>query len=857
MATAQRSALIWHIHQLTAHSGGRQWSDRELLDDFAERGSEAAFATLVSRHGPMVLRVARRVLRHEQDAEDAFQATFLVLARGAASVRKREAVASWLHGVAYRTAMKAKRSAARRRTHETRPVASAAQSTASPSWHEVQAALDEEIQHLPEPYRAAFVLCVLEGKSRPEAAAELGVKDGTVWSRVARARQLLQRRLTRRGIKLSALLAALCIVESASEAGTPAMLARSAIRSGLSVAAGEPAASVIPSQVAALAAGVTRAMFLTKTKIATALLLVAGLLVAGAGVLARQAPPASEKAEGKTDKPKPLAAKEDARPADVVTITGQIVDLEGKPIAGATLRVEKIKAARGGDLAPWLQAARDKNSWSPDHEYQYLKELPSAGYPKARTDAEGRFRLTGRVRDRLVIVRLEGPGVVTQHLRILTRPGKPIEITELEGRPEYGEPRRVKTYYPASFRHVTSPSRLIVGVVRDRDTKKPLAGFCVRCLKLANHPLHYLDGQEIVQTTTDAQGAYRLMGMPKGEGNIIKVVPPRDMPFLTVSSKVPNPPGLGPVTVDVALKRGVWIEGKVTDKVTGKPVKGGIHYFTLYSNPNRRDHPDRGLRSAHVATIKEDGSYRIAAMPGPGMIAVYGRQNHYLRVDQRQDEYGSKGLSDEEYPPHLRGSNCGALTRVNPANGVEKVKRDATLDPGWTLKGTILGPDGKPLAGTRSMLLVGHWWDQEATKTAEFSAWFNPQELQEIIFQHPQKGLIGVAQPPKKNGDSITVRMEPGATVTGRLVDAHGKPRAGVELGVSFRPKGWRSWFDYLPVRIKTDHEGRFHVENLLPGGKFRLTDGNGMCPFSGPTGSARAKDLGDVQIEKWKGRDR
>src|SRR5438552_13006166 len=120
MATAQLGTLLRHVQKLASGSRARQWTDRQLLDDFAARGNEAAFTALVSRHGPMVLRVCRRVLNHEQDAEDAFQATFLVLARNSGSIQKRESVADWLHGVAYRTAMKAKRNAARRRNHETR-----------------------------------------------------------------------------------------------------------------------------------------------------------------------------------------------------------------------------------------------------------------------------------------------------------------------------------------------------------------------------------------------------------------------------------------------------------------------------------------------------------------------------------------------------------------------------------------------------------------------------------------------------------------------------------------------------------------------------------------------------------------
>jgi RNA polymerase sigma factor (sigma-70 family) len=169
MATVQLGTLLGHIQKSTVGCCARERTDRELLDDFAARRSEAAFAALVSRHGPMVLRVCRRVLRHEQDAEDAFQATFLVLARDTRSIRKREAVADWLHGVAYRTAMKARRSAARRRDHEARLQAPAPQAAPSPTWDEVQAILDEEVQRLPPCFREAFVLCVLEGKSGPEA----------------------------------------------------------------------------------------------------------------------------------------------------------------------------------------------------------------------------------------------------------------------------------------------------------------------------------------------------------------------------------------------------------------------------------------------------------------------------------------------------------------------------------------------------------------------------------------------------------------------------------------------------------------------------------------------------------------
>src|SRR5262249_24228028 len=154
-----------------------------------------------------VLNVCRRVLHQQQDAEDAFQATFLVLARKAASVRGRPALAGWLYGAAYRSALMLKRSAARRRMHEGRfRPHSPAEPCTQLAWREVEAILEEDIQRLPEKYRIVFVLCCLESQCRAEVARRLGLKEGTVSSRLDQARKMLQRRLARRGVTLSAVL---------------------------------------------------------------------------------------------------------------------------------------------------------------------------------------------------------------------------------------------------------------------------------------------------------------------------------------------------------------------------------------------------------------------------------------------------------------------------------------------------------------------------------------------------------------------------------------------------------------------------------------------------------------------------
>ena len=224
MVDQQFGAVLRHLHRLTTKHGGGTLSDERLLGRFVSDRDEAAFATLVQRHGPLVLRVCRRVLGHFQDAEDAFQATFLVLARKADTLRNRRTLAGWLYGVAHRTALTSRRSAMRRRRLDSPSGPLPPESPpAAAALRELQVILDDEVQRLPEKYRTPFVLCCLEGRSREDAARELGWKEGTVSSRIASARERLQRRLSRRGIALSSVVCADALAKRVG--GVPATLA--------------------------------------------------------------------------------------------------------------------------------------------------------------------------------------------------------------------------------------------------------------------------------------------------------------------------------------------------------------------------------------------------------------------------------------------------------------------------------------------------------------------------------------------------------------------------------------------------------------------------------------------------------
>src|SRR5262245_52777748 len=179
MANRQLTSVLDRLRQAALRHGGTGLTDSELLEGFIARGDEAAFEALVRRHGPMVLGVCQRILRNEADAEDAFQATFLVLARKASCVRPRGMVGNWLYGVAHNTARNAKAMNRRRRQKEREAGTMPKQAAPEEVWGELQALLDQELPALPDKYRAPIILCDLEGKTLREAARQFGWPQGT------------------------------------------------------------------------------------------------------------------------------------------------------------------------------------------------------------------------------------------------------------------------------------------------------------------------------------------------------------------------------------------------------------------------------------------------------------------------------------------------------------------------------------------------------------------------------------------------------------------------------------------------------------------------------------------------------
>jgi RNA polymerase sigma factor (sigma-70 family) len=293
MAAVRLRQVVRQLRGVLAARQTAGLTDADLWERYVGKRDEAAFEAIVRRHGPMVLGVCRRILRHEQDVEDAFQATFLVLVRRAASLRSPHTLANWLYGVARRTALEARRSAAHRRAKE----AAVLPRIVMPDepCDDLRFVLDQELERLAERFRVAVILCDLEGKTRKEVARQLGWAEGTVASRLARGRDILAKRLARRGF--AGALVAAALAEGNAPAGVPSPLVVSTVKA----ASFSAARGVLSGTVAALTEGVLKSMLLTKLKSAIAVLLMIGMTALSAGVLiswSRATGPAEAAASG-------------------------------------------------------------------------------------------------------------------------------------------------------------------------------------------------------------------------------------------------------------------------------------------------------------------------------------------------------------------------------------------------------------------------------------------------------------------------------------------------------------------------------------------------------------------------------
>lgn len=912
MANAPLAHIVGHLRRSTSSQSLDDLSDAELLSNYRQRQDEAAFAAIVRRHGRLITAACHQLLDDRADVDDVFQATFLVFLREAKRIRAGSALGGWLYRVAYRLALKLRQKQSRRRD-----LAETQAPEPDLSWREACIVLHEELDRLPPKFRLPLVLCYLDGRSRDEAAKHLGWTEGMVKGRLERGRDVLRSRLTRRGVSLSAGLMA-ALASSRADAVSP-QLVDSVVRF-----ASNPKQA--PAAAAALAAGVPTVMNPMRIPVMIAALFAAALLGTGAWLAAKPAP-----AEPPA---KPQAEKPDDQPAvGSNTVTGRILDPDGKPVAGARLyfpvvpteepksiddlqidrlatsdkegafRVELPKDRARSDLPiPILVAAEGYGvNWIDGPKFAdtaYTVRLPkdhpitgrvldTQGKPQAglkiqvmavfapeegkfdeflrawqrewemathttrhsfvplakilgtwTTDKEGRFEIKGIGVDRAAQVQISGPSVAQKSIYVVTRPGfdeKTFNKGVIVNRPSFDGKQLLLA---SKFDFVAAPTRIIEGIVTDAITGKPLAGICINSV---------VGRGSTVDTTTDDKGYYKLTGIPKMSQYLVGARPPRgDTTLLSRTVPLNDTEGLGTIKADIVLNRGVVVTGRVIDQSTGKGVSAGVRFAPLRNNAYFGKKPgfDSYARERLMTSTDANGKFRIVTIPGEGVLMAQagmvemnnGQPVKPWRIAEFDAENAKKveiiGKGRDRYfatagnSTELLGSE-NAVKYVDLKEDGGTVEVNLMLNRGQTRQIKIVDPDGKPLEGAMVSGMTESWPMTFAIAKPECTIYaLDEKEPRTVIFYHSQRKLAAVLKVQGDAKEPLTARLMPTGSVKGRMLDLDGQPVSGADISTGLALEVGRELYRHMrppPPVLKTDAEGRFQIDGLIPGLDFSM----------------------------------
>jgi hypothetical protein len=570
---------------------------------------------------------------------------------------------------------------------------------------------------------------------------------------------------------------------------------------------------------------------------------------------------------------------------DDVPIRGRLLNLEGEPVAGATVRVFSIKASPDGSLDKFIQAVKNRPLGQRFPWRDYLSSYHVDGmahfFPPITTDKAGRFQLKGVGRDRVVAFTVEAPTSEMKVVEVMTRPGVGI-LRVLENGIIYGGGKQQeverKPYYPPTFTHVAAPGRVSSGVVRDRATRKPIAGAIVRTEEPIRYPLFYN------HTRTDKQGRYRLTGLPLnpplGLRSTVVALPPDSEPYLALRKRLPRDKETKQVTLDFDLPRGVWLEGQVKDRVTGRGVPAQFHYHVFPEDklaPGLA--PGAGgtdyYRDPYQCQTDEQGKFRTVAALDLGLLGVVavgsGDDGYRMGVGADKIKGGRKDPRDGIVFPiggplgvHARFFNT--LVEIKPAKGAERVRCDVLLEPARTLTIEVRGPDGKPLAGCRAQGQGRYafvWSPRPLPATFPVHG-LEPGKVRTLVLHHAEKDLVARRDIKGEERGPVVVTLQPAATVVGRVVARDGRPLANAEITVGYchlngfrvAPGSLPRSMGGVPYQFRTDAKGRFRITGLiggvayqavvLPAGRYHQVLFDGLSLKSG-----QRKDLGDVKLKK------
>ncbi len=693
-------------------------TDAELLERFLARGgdgAEDAFAALVHRHGPTVLGVCRRMLPDSNDAEDAFQATFVVLARRAAAIGRREKLANWLYGVAVRASREARRRNARARAAERRMMdVSRVESEPAEDRDDLLPMLDEELNRLPDRYRAALVACELEGKSRREAAEQLGIPEGTLSTHLARGRKQLRERLLRRGIHLGAGPIA-GLTRPIAEAVIPERLMDQTVRAAIGHASGTGATATVSTTVSSLAERVLKMMFLARLTLIVAALMTAAAgtamaLVFGLTAMTAEPPAVDPPKAGPNDLPGRVVDKAGAGVADVqvwavgglmyepVTVVSATTDGQGRFILPHAWDHKAAKATGDDRLGLFARARDGRIGWlanigrRDEADARAEIELGPVGEVRGRvTDQDGRPIAGAAVvaagfwkptdsgfSDNIALV----PEVASAYRTTTAADGTYVLKSIPQGvlleakitAPGFGTPEISWNTTQAAAITLDRRAGRIEGRLKPPD-ERGLSGRMRIHLSYAGPPgksssgpvsLRYNEGTE-----AGKDGSFRFDGLPPGR-YAISAAAEDDAPFV---ARPVQDVEVGPdaaLGIEIPLQRLVTITGRVVDARTGKGVASvGVACYRI-NNLYRQD-----MRSARTDA---EGRFMVPAQPGRVYIEPQGFPRTYL-VSNDADCPNLEVKADRAWP-------------------------DLKLSPATELHGVVVDASGHPAAGAEVYLLA-------------------------------------------------------------------------------------------------------------------------------------------------------
>jgi RNA polymerase sigma factor (sigma-70 family) len=740
----QAGKVVEQVRTLFSAGAVGGLTDGQLLERFARRGgegdaAEAAFAALIDRHGPMVLDVCRSVLGDWHDAEDAFQATFLVLARRANSIRKGESVASWLFGVARRVSLKARAGASRRRERERRGAVRPDGAAEEAPPHEPPPGLLEELDRLPEKYRAPIVLCLLEGRSYEEAAGQLGWRLGTVKSRLSRGRDRLRGRLVRRGLAPAVALAV--VGEARAAPATPlCSLSSSTARAAPRFASGRSTDGLASAPAVALARSFLGTLLMARLLVASGALIL-GLVATGVAVLAlpRDEPGPAAEPLAQTDEGRPSAPAELARETRSVYV--RVVDARGRAVFGVDVDHEPNGGRSRTDedgLARFTVDVLD-----PITQFRASPDETSLGW--ARPDVAGTgpkgteddpVLLTLLPRDRKVeglVVDTSGRPVAGAIVRVahISHPDNgfgasfaarpqpsPLGSAATDGSGRYtlmvpeGAAPGLAVYHPRyidSYPGLRPPvdwegplsvlqeAGRIVGTVVDAASGEPAEGVKVGAQQLERRG--YVLGSGWGDAVSDASGRFEVGGLAAGVYNLLFVESPKDRRFTARGVEGVRVETGQEARADLALIEGRRLLGAVLDAVTGQPL-GGVS-VSLYSAAR----PRSGAACQNTKT-DERGDFEFFVPPGPARVYI-AETRCILDLEQSRRTLDVPAEADPA-PVSLRGIRAPEEVRRAPDEPlmVEAAAPHHRLpmppvETGRTLRGRVIDQAGRPLVGAR------------------------------------------------------------------------------------------------------------------------------------------------------------